>query len=207
METITDQVIEGVGSMEMVIKILAGDNSENAKDFISTYNKLSDDDRSRLSLEEIFTAAGLSPREFIAVLSGAALERRENISRLLTAVSQPKVIASTIKAAIESLPIMDAQGEVVGYTNGDMKAQEMFHKATGWLPTPKGAQTFIVQNNSSPKDEDEDEVAPALESMDSFLMGMQDVLRPQLPAPSTIETVPTRMPKNAPDLAYIDADI
>jgi hypothetical protein len=35
--------------------------------------------------------------------------------------------------------------KVVGKTNGDVKAMEMFHKITGMMPTPKGA-TIAIQN-------------------------------------------------------------
>ena len=78
--------------------------------------------------------------------------------------------------------------KVVGYTNGDTKAMEIFHKATGFLPMPRGSNTTInlnqlnaTQNNGGGDDDD----SPGdLQSMDEFLMGMQDVLRPaQLSAP------------------------
>jgi hypothetical protein len=129
------------------------------------------------------------------------------VTKMILSVSQPLVTSATVKAATDSQPIMGREGEIVGYTNGDIKAQEIFHKITGMLPIPKGSQTFInVNPQPKPDDEDEDE-SPALESMDSFLMGLQDVLRPQAQLAAPVPTVPTMMPANAPDFAYIDADI
>lgn len=200
---ITDRLIAGAGSVEAAIAAIAADDSEDARDFMERYRSLSKSDLERVSVEEIFTAAGLSARRFVEMVTGALMQQSIDVTKMILSVSQPLVTKATVKAATSEQPIMDAQGMVVGYTNGDIKAQEIFHKITGMLPIPKGSQTFInIPVQQSAKD-DEDDAAPALESMDSFLMGMQDVLRPQLPAPA----VPTIMPKNAPDLAYIDADI
>jgi hypothetical protein len=202
---VTDKIIAGAGSVAAAITALRGDSSPNAQSFISKYDGLSPSDIQRVTVEEIFTAAGLSAREFIETLTGALMQQSIDVTKMILAVSQPLVTTATVKAATDSQPIMGREGEIVGYTNGDIKAQEIFHKITGMLPIPKGSQTFINVNPQPKPDDGEEDESPALESMDSFLMGLQDVLRPapQLSAP----TAPTLMPKNAPDFAYIDAEI
>lgn len=153
-------------------------------------------------------AAGLTARRFVETLTGALMQQAADVTKMMLSVSQPKVTAATVKAATDSIPIMATVGGmsvVVGHTNGDVKAQEIFHKITGLLPIPKGAQTTINMqqlNQGGHKEDDEDE--EGLESMDTFLMGMQDVLRPQLPAPVPQQNI---VPVNAPELSYIDAEL
>lgn len=209
---VTEKIIAGAGSISAAVTALRGDESDDAQAFIQKYDSLSESDRGRVSIEDIFTATGLTARRFIEVLTGALMQQSADVTKMILSVSQPKVTAATVKAATDSVPITarnpeTGDDEVVGWTNGDVKAQEIFHKITGMLPIPKGSQTVINMqqlNQSSAKEDDDDE--EELESMDSFLMGMQDVLRPQLPAPSA-ESVPTLMPTNAPELEYIDAEI
>lgn len=203
---VTQKIVSGAGSIQIAIEALRADDSSDSLEFIRTYDSILPSDRTRLRLEEIFTLAGLSARRFIELVTGALMQQSGDVSRMLTAVSQPKVIAATVKAATESLPIRNSEGDVIGYTNGDVKAQEMFHRATGWLPIPKGAQTVInmQQLNQGTKEVNSDDDSEELESMDSFLMGMQDVLRPQLPAPAPVQSI---IPVNAPEFEYVDAEI
>lgn len=137
------------------------------------------------------------------------MQQSADVTKMILSVSQPKVTQATIKAATDSVPIVanvDGMNIVVGHTNGDIKAQEIFHKITGMLPIPKGAQTVInmQQLNQGSQKEEEDEEGEELESMDTFLMEMQDVLRPQLEAPKPQQSI---IPVNAPEFEYVDAEI
>lgn len=203
---VTDRIREGAGSVEAAIAALRGDDAADAILFISKYDSVTESDRERLTLEEFLVAAGLTPRRFVEVVTGALMQQASDVTKMLVSVAQPKVTAATVKAATEERPILDREGEIVGYAPGDVKAQEIFHKISGLLPTPKGAQTIInmQQLNQGGKDDDGDEDGEELQSMDSFLMEMQDVLRPQLPA-STSPASP--IPVNAPEFEYIDSEI
>jgi hypothetical protein len=202
--SVTARIVRGAGSVDLAIEALAGDESEDAQAFTEKWQSLSESDRARVSLEEVFTAAGLTARRFVEVVTGALMQQSGDVTRMMVAVAQPKVTQATIKAATESLPIMDATGEVRGWTNGDVKAMEMFHKATGFLPTPKGAQTTInlqqLNQTAQVGAGDDDESADAPQSMDDYLMELQDVIRPkELPAPK-----PEPMPVNAPQVDYLE---
>jgi hypothetical protein len=209
---ITDRLIAGAGSIATVIAALREDDSEDAASFIAKYDSISESDRGRLTIEEIFTAAELSARRFIEITTGALMQRSGDITKMMVAVAQPRVTEATIKAATESLPIVatrDGEREVVGWTNGDVKAMEMFHKATGFLPMPKGAQTTINLNQLnqtaqlSAAEDDEGPCEPP-PSMDEYLLELQDVARERaLPAPAPDAV----MPINAPALEYVDAEI
>jgi hypothetical protein len=200
---IKDRIVAGAGSIQKAIEALRGDDSDDALAFIERYDSISESDLPRLAIEEIFTAAGLTARRFVEVLTGALMQQSSDVTKMLVSVAQPRVVEATIKAATESLPIIGNEGEVVGWTNGDIKAQELFHKATGFLPTPKGAQTTInlQQLNQTAVSSDE-EKCDAPQSMDDFLMEIQDVVRPKALNPP-VETVPI----NAPLIEYMEVEV
>lgn len=211
---VTANIVRACGSVGVAIQALAQDDSEDARSFTENYQKLSGSDRKRLRLEEIFTASGLSARRFVEVVTGSLMQQCQDVTKMMVAVAQPKVIQATIKAATDQVPITayDPKLErvkVVGYTNGDTKAMELFHKATGFLPTPKGSNTTInlnQLNQTANVGAGENDGEPAeLQSMDEFLMEMQDVLRPaQLPA-STGMAMPDLV--HVPEIEYIDAEV
>lgn len=208
---LTAKVKAGAGSIAKAVEALSQDDSPDARAFIEVYGSVSRSDRDRLTIEDFVAASGLSARRFIEVLTGALMQQCQDVTRMMVAVATPKVLAATIKAATDQVPItafsvLLGANQVVGYTNGDTKAMEMWHKGTGFLPTPKGATTNInlQQLNQTASGGSDDDDGLELESMDDFLMGMQDIVRPHaLPAP-VIDCV---MPINAPELEYVDADI
>lgn len=203
---VTANIVRACGSVGVAIQALAQDDSEDARSFTDTYQKLSGSDRKRLRLEEIFTASGLSARRFVEVVTGALMQQCQDVTKMMVAVAQPKVIQATIKAATDQVPITAYDHEhecmkVVGYTNGDTKAMEIFHKATGFLPTPKGANTTINLNQLNQTanmggDDEPDERDIELEDMNDYLMEIQGVVRPQLPASTShANEIPTIVPE------------
>lgn len=201
--TVTDRLVTGTGSPGAVISILNGDDSDDARAFMHVYLSIPEEMRFKLTLEEIFTAAGLTARRFVEVVTGAMMQQAQDVSNMIVAVAMPTVSRALIKAATEEVPRYNKAGEVVGYYPPDMKAIELFGKMSGMLPTPKGSQTVINMgqfNQSSDKDDD----GPAsLEPMDDFLMELQSVTRNQLPAPAvTIDA-----PRNAKAVEYKFAEL
>lgn len=211
---VTANIVRACGSVGVAIQALAQDDSEDARSFTDTYQKLSGSDRKRLRLEEIFTASGLSARRFVEVVTGAFMQQCQDVTKMMVAVAQPKVIQATIKAATDQVPITAYDPilechKVVGYTNGDTKAMEIFHKATGFLPTPKGANTTINLNqlnqtaNMGGGDDDDDSPGD-LQSMDEYLIELQDVIRPPKALSAPVENV---IPASFPDVEYVDAEV
>jgi hypothetical protein len=209
---VTERLIRGAGSIENVIQALRGDDSEDSVKFIEKYDAVSVSDRTRLSIEEIFTAADIDARRFIETVTGALMQQSGDITQMMVAVAQPRVTEATIKAATESLPIVVQRGagsEIVGWTNGDVKAMEIFHKATGFLPAPKGAEiTFNFdqrkQSANFGKDSDDEGPCEPPQSMDDFLLELQDVTRERaLPAPAPDAVIPV----NAPTIEYVDTEV
>lgn len=202
---VTDRIKAGAGSISSAIEALRGDDSPDAQSFIGIYDSLSKSDQRRLTLEDVFTAAGLSARRFVEVVTGALMQQSADVTKMMISVAQPKVAKSLIKAATDSVPIV-CQGLVVGRTNGDVKAMEIFGKISGMVPVPKGAQNTInIQqlNQGDTREEIDSEEVEVPGSMDEFLMEMQEVLRPkQLDAPPD-----NSIPMNAPEVEYIDAEV
>jgi hypothetical protein len=206
---VTRNIVRAVGSVDLAVKALAADESEDAQTFIRFRERISPSDLRRTTLEEQFTAAGISARRFIEVLTGALMQQCQDVTKMMVAVAQPKVVQATIKAATDQVPIVADIGDrrvVVGHTNGDTKAMEIFHKATGFLPTPKGSNTTINlnQNNLNANVESGNDGEPGeLQSMDDFLLDMQDVVAPQAQLPAPRETVPVIVP----EVEYLDAEV
>lgn len=211
---VTANIVRACGSVHNAIQALRSDDSEDAKSFILRYESVGPSDRRRLTLEEFIVAAGLSSRRFIEVLTGALMQQCQDVTKMMVAVAQPKVIQATIKAATDQVPITAYDPilechKVVGYTNGDTKAMEIFHKATGFLPTPKGSNTTINLNqlnqtaNMGGGDDDDDSPGD-LQSMDEYLIELQDVIRPPKSLSAPVENV---IPASFPDVEYVDAEV
>jgi hypothetical protein len=72
--------------------------------------------------------------------------------------------------------------EVVGHTNGDVKAMDLFGRMSGIVPVPKGAQIAI--QNVYGKDAEE-KTAPMWRTPEERLREIQDATEPKrLPSPA-----------------------
>lgn len=201
---ITPRVKEAVGTVKAAIRILAGDDAPDSIAFMAKWNSLSKSDQKNARLEDVIVAAGLTPRRFMELLAGASMDYSSTVSKLIVSKHQPKVLKATIKAATDELPITDAQGNVIGRSNGDVKAMELFHKITGALPTPKGSNfTLNQQINNSPAEASTKERTP-LESMDNFLLEIEAIRKPKQLEARTEPIIPVEMPDNAPEIEYLD---
>lgn len=200
---ITRRVKEAVGTVRAAVRILEGDDAPDSIKFCQKWNSLSKKDKLAVHLEDVVIAAGLTPRRFMELLAGAGMEYSSSISKLIVTKNQPKVLKATIKAAITETPIV-VKGNVVGHNIGDIRAQELFHKMSGALPTPKGPSIILNQLNQtanieppSPKER------TPLESMDSFLLELEDIRKPKQLAARAEPIIPVEMPVNAPEIEYL----
>lgn len=203
--SITKRVVSAVGSTEEAIELLAGDDSPDSIKFTQkcTPAVMTDLNRRWLHLEDVIVAAGLTTRRFIELIAGANSDHSDFIFRTLANQKRHRVLESTIKAATDEIPIMDKEGEVIGATNGDVKAMELFFKLT------KDIQPSGITLNSNNQTANLN-VAPErdpLQSMDSFLLEIENVRKPkQLNAPVDHPMIPVEMPENAPEIEYLGID-
>lgn len=209
--SITPIITRGAGGIESAIEALEGDDSPNSLQFLKVWKGLRADERRKISFETIILGAGLTTRQFLETLTGALAQQAGDVSRMLIAASQPRVIERVVQGATTLRPIFNKNGDIVGESFGSVKHQELFLKGSGFLPTPKGSTTSITLNQtnqtanlSAPK---KDCLPPP--STDAFLLEIQDVISPrQLPAASV--TPPAEVVGNVPgELGgeYVDVEI
>ena len=201
---ITPRVKEAMGSVKEAISLLRGDDTPDALKFIAKWDSMSAHDQKNCKIEWVIVAASLTTRRFMELLAGAEFDHSATVSKIFVSRSQLKVLKSTVKAATDSQPIFDKEGEIIAHSNGDVKAMEIFHKITGALPTPKPSN-FILnkQININPPSDADSEPRTPLQSMDSWLMEIDSLRKPtrQLEAPPVI---PVEMPDSVPEIEYLD---
>lgn len=196
------RIKEAVGTLAEAISIIEGDDNPDSIAFMAKWNSLTVRDKRYVHIEDVIIAAGLTTRRFMELLAGASFEHSASVSKIFVSRSQLKVLQATVKAATDQ-EIKDEAGKVTGVREGDVRAQEIFHKITGALPTPKGANfTFNQQINKNDDPDPKPERQP-LQTMDSWLLEIDDIRKPkQLSAP----IIPVEMPMNAPEVEYLEVE-
>ena len=158
-EPIITPMLKGVeGGIRHVLEALRAHDDDDAQAFIDAYDGLTATDRRCLSLEVVCFSAGIGSLRLAEVAQTALFLYGTMKTKMLLSSAMPKVMKATIKAATDEVPIVALDIEtmcnkVVGHTNGDIKAMEMFHKMSGLMPLPKGAQ-IAIQNNFGDKEDD-----------------------------------------------------
>jgi hypothetical protein len=151
------------GGLSAVLGALRAYDKDDAQSFIRLYDNASASDRKVLPIEAVAFACGIGSVRLAGLAAEALVAQGHTRTQILMGSSMHKVMKSTIKAATDEVPIVADTLEgrvVVGKTNGDTRAMEMFHKMTGFLPTPKGAQIAIQNVYSRSEDRDEGETPP-----------------------------------------------
>lgn len=156
----TEPIVHGMfepveGGIDHCIQALRFHDDEDAQAFLEAYDALPKTVRKWLTVEEISHAAGIGSLRLTEVVNTALFLYGDRQTQMILSAAMPKVIRSTIKAATDEVPIVafqDGERQVVGHTNGDMKAAEMLLKARNVLPIPKGAQ-IAIQVNQAEKEE------------------------------------------------------
>ena len=186
--TVTPLLKSAEGGIPRILDALRAHDNEDAGDFIELYDSLSGKDRQYLKLEEIAVAAGIGALRLWEVASSAMLLHGQREAQMFIASSMRKVLKATVKAATDQVPIVAGIGEdqvVVGHTNGDVRAMELFGKMSGLVPTPKGA-TINFQNNVTTEKDDDDAPSASpvwIDSSDRLKIIHEAVGQRRLPSP------------------------
>ena len=156
-EPIITPMLKGVeGGIRHVLEALRAHDDDDAQAFIELADSLSAGDRKHAPIEAIAFAAGIGSLRLAELAQTALFLYGTMKTKMLLSSAMPKVMKATIKAATDEVPITADTMEgriVVGHSNGDIKAMEMFHKMSGLMPLPKGAQ-IAIQNNFGEKEDD-----------------------------------------------------
>lgn len=172
------------GGIPRVLEALRMHDDDDAQAFIECYDALPATDRGLVSAEFVAHASGIGSLRLAELCQTALFLYASAQTKLLISGAMPKVTNSIIKAATDSVPILDSQGIQVGRTNGDVKAMELFGKMSGIVPIPKGAQIAIQNNYRQP--EDDGPPPPAWRDSGERLREFHDMTEPKrLPSPES----------------------
>lgn len=97
--------------------------------YVATYSTLSKKEIASHTPEQVCDLAGIKPADLFGSVCRKLWEVSSNEASMITAIHHPIIIEKTAKFAAQK---------------GNVRDREMFHKATGFLPSPKG----ITINNS-----------------------------------------------------------
>lgn len=185
-EAVITPMLKSVGIAE-VIEALRMHEEPDARTFLDTYDECNQTDRKMLRLEDIAFASGIGSLRLAEISQTALFLSASMKTKLLISSSMVKVTGAIVKAATDQVPITaynadTGMQEVVGKTNGDVKAMELFGRISGIAPVPKGA-TIAIQNNYG---EGKEEEKPSLgwKTAEDRLREIQDATEPKrLPSP------------------------
>lgn len=121
------------GGIDKCIEFIRGSGDPDARKFLATYDSLAASVRKLLPVESFCLASGLTTKRTLELITGACFEQSASATELLAAASQPAVVLTTIKAALNK---RDGTAD-----------RKMLHMHAGFVPVPK-SQTTIFSGNS-----------------------------------------------------------
>lgn len=178
------------GGIAAVIEAIRAHDDDDARGFLEVYDSLNGTDRGLVPLETMAFVAEIGSLRLAEIAQTALFLYASIQTKLLISGSMVKVTKSIVKAATDEVPItawnhQAGFNEVVGHTNGDVKAMELFGRISGIAPVPKGAQ-IAIQNNYGDREEKPSTSAYAWKTPEERLREIQDMTEPKrLPSPVT----------------------
>lgn len=115
------------------VSLAARDGDKDMGKYLASYAQLSKKEQLTHTPETLCDLSGVKPADLFGSVCGQVWASSQREASMLIAINHPRVIEKTAKFALQAKGVKD---------------REMFHKGTGFLPTPKGAQISI---NNSPQ--------------------------------------------------------
>lgn len=115
------------------VAIAARDGDKDMARYLACLSALSQKEQDAHTPETICDLANVKPADLFGAVSGQVWSASRREATMLIAVNHPRIIERTAKSAL---------------TPKGIKDREMFHKGTGFLPTPKGS---VVNVHNSPQ--------------------------------------------------------
>jgi hypothetical protein len=176
---------------------LATDDHADAKKVLIAYHSVPSG-RKLLSIEAYCVAAKVSPLSILGILVGSIVRRGASGRTIIAMMNQPRVVQKSVEMALTDDGIAD---------------RELLAKATGFLPTPKGAQTIVnVAANANAAATAQSASAPPPEHTVRTLVDLFNEARGLPPASARIlpiaevDTLPEQMPYEDDERVPVDAD-
>lgn len=162
---INDIVHECIGGRFRAIETLKFSSNPSARALLEFCSKFSPDKINSLPIEALCLAAKVE----VATIAGALIMASRDVWKMKSALNtmrlHPQIVEETAFNATRQV-LKNSEGVVTGIIAGSEKAQEMFHKAVGWLPTPKGSSVNVnVFDPHKSAEDDDDSEAPSLDAV------------------------------------------
>jgi hypothetical protein len=175
---------------DSAVEYLRMSGDPTAHKFLTVYDGplLTRHHRASLPLEAYCLSAKINPLDLLELLVGVLVRVGAQQSAVIAAVHQPAIVARTVEAALQP---------------ENFRERQLFHKATGFLPQPKGSQTSIKvvqqQSQGQQQAQQQETAAPPPEQTIRRLVDRfndRPTPMPQLPEriPDDGEAIPSVMP-------------
>jgi hypothetical protein len=193
---ITPILKQATGGVKACVEALRGDDSADTLLFLDAYDNISDRDKKILRVEEICVIAGITPRRFIELVTGAFVEAANDASTLIVASAKPKIVEKMVKVAKTTLGEKDRENFLRG-------------KQVDWFIQPKGLtidnSAKMLTVNGASGGEGERSLPPP--TADAFFLDLSSTIRqqPQLEAPEPV--VEATVPELELDGEFEDMDV
>jgi len=117
------------------IYYLRATDAKEARVFLDVYDSIPRIYARTLPIEAFCVAANISPLRIIEILVSTCVRLNTQAAAIIAASNHPRVVDKTVEMAL---------------TDDGIEDRNVLHKAVGFLPTPKSAQTTInVQQNAT----------------------------------------------------------
>jgi hypothetical protein len=114
--------------------LLQASDDPDARKVLEKYYSIPEVYRRRLDIESFCVAAEVPPLRILELIVGTIVRLNHHLSEAIASVASPAVVNKTVEMAL---------------TPEGTKDREMLHKATGFLPTPRGGPSVRVQVSQS----------------------------------------------------------
>lgn len=102
---------------------------DSIKSVVAAWDALSNTDKRYATVEDLCEKVGVIPRLFFAEVTAIAIEMNNDVSNLVAAAFQPRIVEKSIKTAL---------------TTDGFKDREMQLQHSGFAPTPKGSTINVI---------------------------------------------------------------
>jgi hypothetical protein len=161
--------VRAAGSKHKFLEYARGSDHTGVQSLIEKFDQLSRSDRRALTLTDLCVACDLKFYTLLGEVASQAYKYNADVSSLLAAVWQPKVVAATIKSATTFLG------------PDGVKDRQMLHTHANFLPVPKSSSTiFRFQQQINNTHEAGDGEASALPTFSSDIIAFNAAQRGKL---------------------------
>lgn len=166
------------------VALAARDGDKDMGKYLASYAQLSPKEQAIHTPETLCDLSGVKPADLFGSVCGQVWASSQREASMLIAINHPRIIEKTAKFALSPKGVKD---------------REMFHKGTGFLPTPKGAHISINNSPQMLQASGGGSSPLALPSMEDDMMEIEDAEFEDTPLLPSGPPVPSDEDINLPD--------